>query len=294
MKLRANALLAVAGLCAALSVQAATEITEKARKQGMEGAPPLVATAAVPCTVTDAYKLQMLTKSVNGVNVPAGPPPVDTYEVSCQEGLGYVVMAARKDQKPLSYLCIEALDASSANSRPTTQCVLPGNQGDAQRAAVGKLMSKSSLVCELDRWRGIGHTSNKTLIEVACKNGDDQVLMAPFPLVADPPQLQAMPCLATALDGTISCQLVERAALLSAVDALFNSESGHACEISDRRYMVTTTTGDNYYEVLCKSGAGFVMSRQPSGKAGTTVECSAKLANDLGGCKLGKPAAPSP
>jgi hypothetical protein len=172
--------------------------------------------------------------------------------------------------------------------------VLPGNQGEAQRAAVGKLMSKSSLACELDRWRGIGHTSNKTLIEVACKNGDDQVLMAPFPLVADPPQVQAMPCLATALDGTISCQLVERAALLSAVDALFNRESGHACEISDRRYMVTTTTGDNYYEVLCKSGAGFVMSRQPSGKAGTTVECSARLANDLGGCKLGKPAAPSP
>lgn len=268
-------LLLAMGTLAWLSAQAAAEITEKTRKQGMEGAPALVAAAELPCTIADANK------------VTARGAQVDAYEVSCQQGLGYMVMAGQNKQKPAFYLCIEALDAAPASGHAMMQCELPGNLPEAQRPAIAALVGKTTMSCDLDRWRGIGHTSNKTVIEVACKNGNDQLLMAPYPLTDG--TVQSVPCLSLAAGGSISCNLIDRATQLAAIDALFTSESGHACEISDRRYMVTTTTGDNYYEVLCKSGAGYVMQKKPDGKLGSTIECSAKLASDLGGCKLGKP-----
>jgi hypothetical protein len=268
--------LVAAGALIWLSTLAAAEITDKARKQGMDAAPALLKAADIPCTITDAYK--MATKA----------PQVDTFEVSCQEGLGYVVMPGPAKEPPRFYLCIEALEAAPAAGRALMQCALPGNLPDVQRAAIVMLLGKTTLGCDPDRWRGIGHTSANTVIEVACKDGNDVLLMAPHPLVFNT-AVQTMPCLSRPEGNAISCNLVDRATQLAAVDAMFAKGSGRDCEITDRRYMVTTTTGDNYYELLCKSGSGFVMQKKANGALGNTAECSAKLANDLGGCKLGKP-----
>ena len=266
------------GAITCLSLHAAIEVTDKTRKQGMENAPALIKIAGVPCTVTDAFKMA------------SGGSAGDIYEVACQEGLGYVIRSPQHNQPPPSYLCIDALEI--APGAPTlNKCMLPGNQADAQRTAIAALIGKTNLVCELDRWRGIGHTASKTVIEVLCKGGDDQVLLAAHPLVADSP-VQATPCLGLQAGSSISCQLSNNATQLAAVDALFNKDSGHACDISDHRYMFTTTTGDNYFELMCRTGSGYMIQRKPDGKLGTTIECSAKYATELGGCKLTKPASP--
>jgi hypothetical protein len=267
--------LVAAGALIWLSTLAAAEITDKARKQGMDAAPALLMAAGIPCTVTEAYKM------------PTKPTQADTFEVSCQEGLGYVITPGPAKQPPRFYLCIEAIDAAPSAERTLVHCALAGNLSDAQRPAILALLAKTNLNCDLDRWRGIGHTSVSTVIEVACKDGNDVLLMAPHPLVFNA-TVQAIPCLSRPEGNSISCTLTDRATQLAAVDALFAKDSSRSCEISDRRYMATTTTGDNYYELLCKNGTGYVMQKTANGALGSTTECSAKLAADLGGCKLGK------
>src|SRR4051812_37909039 len=62
----------------------AAAITPKAREQGKAEAPAAIAAAKVTCTPTDAYLIQ-------SGNDPKTKAKMANYEVSCQEGPGYVI-----------------------------------------------------------------------------------------------------------------------------------------------------------------------------------------------------------
>jgi hypothetical protein len=235
----------------------------------------------------------------------------DRYEVACQEGLGYIVTAGLGRNKPTAYLCIEAIGVGRAPTgapggppggppaAPTggrggrgpgdrdnmRSCVLPGNSSDAARAGVTALLATTNGSCDIDQLRGIGRTPNNTLIEVSCKGGDGQIILAANPLAADKP-IEIMPCIEVPEGGAISCLLSDRAAAFAAVDALFSKESGRQCAISQRRFMLTATTGDSFFEFKCQDGAAYIMKRDAKGAFGGSAPCTDDIAKQLGGCTL--------
>src|SRR6188768_443668 len=63
---------------------AAPAVDAKAREAGMKAAPDLIKTAGVSCTVTDARLIGNDKKTAT-----------DYYEVACQQGLGFAVVAKK-------------------------------------------------------------------------------------------------------------------------------------------------------------------------------------------------------
>jgi hypothetical protein len=215
-----------------------------------------------------------------------GPSQPDQYEVACQQGLGYLITEGQRGQPPIAYLCIEATPGAGAGPGPgAMQCALTGNLAEAQRAAVAGYVAKAAPGCELDRWRGVGRTSSNTLIEVSCRQGAGQMLLASNPLAPDK-EVEAVSCLGMDSGGAVKCTLSDPAAQLARADKLFGDESARDCKVRQRRYMLTATTGDVFYEFLCEDGKGYVMQQKSKGEFGGTAECSSKVASDLGGCTL--------
>lgn len=135
-----------------------TQISDKARKQGMEKAPALATASGITCTITDARLIEGSRKSSfagstmnqmsggsgdggggGGSPPPSGgggggggggsPPPsggggggassAQQYEVACSEGLGYVITAAsRKGEQPQASLCLELEDMGAPAGGP--------------------------------------------------------------------------------------------------------------------------------------------------------------------------------
>lgn len=264
--------------------------------------------------------------------LPVGQPLPDRYEVSCQEGLGYLLTAAPgRGAKPVAVTCLEALESATASvaqggpaaaggmapaeggmgagmggggmggggaAAPAVDtCQLPGNSADAQRAAVLALLAKDKdTQCDVDRIRGVGHNAKNTFIEISCKgeNADGYMLAASYPVSPSQP-VEGIPCLGMPETGAVTCRLTNRQALLGAMLAaaedLFVKDSGREqCKVGDRRYIATDGVGNSFYEFMCANGTPYIMARMADGKFGGTAECSEKIATDLGGCKLLKPA----
>jgi hypothetical protein len=98
---------AMLGTLAADVLIGAEAVTDRSRKQGMSEAPALIKAASLPCTVTDARKLQAVGGRQN------------QYEVVCQEGLGYLISeSAVRSQPPNTFLCIESVEAGAAGGPP--------------------------------------------------------------------------------------------------------------------------------------------------------------------------------
>ncbi len=81
----------------------------------MKAAPDLIKTAGVSCTVTDARLIGNDKKTAT-----------DYYEVACQQGLGFAVLA-KKDAAPQTYSCLETAAAGADGKPSALACILPGN-----------------------------------------------------------------------------------------------------------------------------------------------------------------------
>lgn len=150
------ALASIFAMATATTLMAAdnTEISAKARKEGMEKTPALIQTTGINCTLSEARLIESgsrrssfagstLSMSSGGSSGGGGggggggsPPPnggggssgggggggmsagssssTTQYEVACSEGLGYVI-SAPKDKAPEAILCLEM---DSTNSAP--------------------------------------------------------------------------------------------------------------------------------------------------------------------------------
>jgi hypothetical protein len=292
--LTAPARLALASFCMLLTIasQAAPD-TGRATGADSVRVKGLLAAAGVPCTISATLKQSgAVTTTAAGKRAKATTPaPPDRYEVSCQEGLGYLVAAAPgRDSRPAASFCFE----------PTTQappaiCILPGNHADAQRVAIAALLARTGRSgCELDRYRFAGRSVAQTFFEVSCRNADGYVLATSNPLDRAK-KLEAVPCMEVPTASEYACRLTDPeaaiAALTKAAEAMFSRESGRIqCKVHGRRYVMTDAQGNAWFEFMCHDGANYIMARLASGKFGGTDECSAAVVTDLGGCKLPKPA----
>lgn len=259
-----TAALAVAALVPAAVISAPKEakpaaaVDAKAREAGMKEAPPLVAQAGVGCQVSDARLIGADKKSNTSY-----------YEVACQEGMGFALVA-KKDAAPQAFTCLETGQVGADGKDNGLKCVLPAN-ADAKQGLVPYL-KKAGAACDLENARAIGTGNNNSYFEVACKGGAGYILQIAAPLKAEG-EVTANSCLLYDETGNISCKLTDRATQLQIVNTL-TTAANNGCAVKDKRYILSTKT-DNYFEVQCDNGKGYVLQQtSATGALARAIDCA--------------------
>lgn len=270
-----TAALALAALIPATVISAAKEkekpaaVDAKAREAGMKATPDLIKAAGVSCTVTDARLIGNDKKSAT-----------DYYEVACQQGMGFAVVA-KKDTPPQTYSCLETAGAGADGKPSALLCVLPGNADP--KAGLAPYLAKTNTACEIQNARAIGAGAKNAYFEVACKGGVGYVIQTASPVNIDQ-EVVANSCLLYEEGGTVSCKLTDKATQLGIVDTL-NTAAAKNCAIKDKRYILSTKT-DNYFEVACQDGKGYVYQQTATtGAFAKAIDC-AQAGFVGGGCTL--------
>ena len=263
------ALIPAAVISAPKEKAAATTVDAKAREAGMKAAPAVAQAAGISCTVTDARLI--------GNDKKTG---TDYYEVACQQGLGFALLA-KKDEKPQSYSCLETAQAAADGKPSALACILPGN-ADA-KAGLAPYLAKASAACDIQNARAIGAGAKNAYFEVACKGGAGYIVQTSAPVNIDQ-EVIVNSCLLYEEGSNVSCKLTDKATQLAIVDPLA-AASGKNCAVKDKRYVLSTKT-DNYFEVSCQDGKGYMLQQTAAtGALAKTIDC-AQASYVGGGCTL--------
>jgi hypothetical protein len=270
-----TAALALAALIPAAVISAPKEkdkppaVDAKSREAGMKAAPAIVQATGVTCTVTDARILGSDKKT-----------STDYYEVACQEGLGFALIA-KKDAAPTAYTCVETAQPAADGKPSSLACLLPGNANP--KAGLASYVAKTGVSCDIENARAIGSAPKNTYFEVACKGGGGYIVQTANPVNIGQ-EVTANSCLLYDEAGNVSCKLTDKKTQLAVVDTL-NSAAGKNCVIKDKRYVLSTKT-DNYFEVACEDGKGYMLQQTSStGAFAKAIDC-AQASNVDGGCTL--------
>lgn len=264
------------GLAAAMALAAlaaATTAFAAPKDSSATDAPALLTAGHVPCTMTASRFV--------GEGALADKTQVKSYEVACQEGLGYVVIAKVKPAGPPIFFDCLAADRPGPDGKPSaTACKLPANANPG--ASLQPLVDKTGHTCAIDKVRAIGSSPDKNYYELACKDGQGMVLVTP--VTVGGPAATVDNCLALGDGGSLKCTLTTPEQELAVVDPLVGA-SGKACVVKGRRFVGMMTSGDTYYEVACADGKGYMLAANGDGKLSQTVDCA--NATGIGdGCTL--------
>ena len=238
--------------------------------KGKKEAGAFVTAAKIPCTMTDAYY----------IGGGAGPDKVyaDYYEVACKEGLGYILSVKKKEPVPQTTDCI--IMARTSDGKPNKQaCRLPANR----RPYLGLQndFAQGGHPCTVTNGRFVGGTADLFLYEASCSEGGGYIIEAPRAGGA----AKTVNCVIYAASpGNIKCNLISEAQQNSYVDKLV-AASGKPCPVTNRRYVATTTSGEDFYEVACSDNTGFMVKTTVNGAYSAVVPCS-QASGIADGCKL--------
>jgi len=240
------------------------------RAKGMKAAPALITAASLDCQVADAYYIgdqdDPKTHKKNGL-----------YEIACSNGPG-VLIIAHPDNTSQTVSCLELEGGPAGNFR----CMLPGNANAA--AGFTPIVSKVDPKCQVAKARALGQTADGHLVlEIACANGAGYIANAPYPVSASKP-VTLQPCLAVADQEALKCKLTDDASQLAIIDQLA-AQSGKPCQVKDRRYVLSTEDGMNFYEIACQDGHGYMLQQAADEHLVNTIDC-ANADFVGGGCTL--------
>ncbi len=270
-----SAALAVAILVPAAVISAPKEqkgkpaIDAKARETGMKEAPALIQASGAGCTVSDARFI--------GEDKKAG---AKYYEVACNEGMGFALIG-KKDAAPQVYTCLESSQPGPDGKVGGLACILPGNENPG--AALAPFVKKGGVNCDIENTRAIGSGAKNSYFEVACKGGAGYIVQTVAPLNING-EVTVNSCLLYEEGGNVSCKLTNRQTQLNVVDTL-NGAAGVNCAIKDKRYILSTKT-DNYFEVACQDGKGYVYQQtSATGAFARAIPC-AQASFVGGGCTM--------
>ena len=162
-----GALVAAAAATAAPAAPAMPPITPDALAAGMKAAPALVAAANLTCTVTAARLM--------GTGTTADKAQASFYEVACQQGMGYVIVAKAKAAAPIAFDCLMMAKPGPDGKVGSLICQLPANLNPSQ--GLQPLVTQSGRVCTVENARVVDQTTDqKNLYEVACSDGTGLIL----------------------------------------------------------------------------------------------------------------------
>ena len=253
-----------------LSLKNSLSLKERA-KIGMDAAPGLIKAAQIPCTLSEARFM------FAAIGADKGRAKV--YEVACQEGLGYVLIAKDKNPVPDAVDCIK-LSTKSPDGKPNPlACKLPGNRHPA--LGLQSVVAKAGHTCTVSNGRYVGSTTAADIYEVACTEGGGYVLETSRDGSAAP---KTTNCVIYGSGGGIKCSLTTDAQQNSYVDKMV-AASGKPCTIAGRRYVGSTPDGADFYEVSCSDKTGFMIKTAANGGFGEATDCL-KAAGIGGGCTL--------
>ena len=244
-------------------------IDAKAREAGMKEAPPLMQAANSGCTVTDARLIGADKKSNTSY-----------YEVACQDSIGFAVIA-KKDTAPQVFTCLESNNPAPDGKPSALACVLPANADP--KAGLVPFVKKTGVACDIENARAIGSGAKNSYFEVACKGGTGYIIQTTTPINVDQ-EVVANSCLLYEEGGNVSCKLTDKATQLAVVDTLA-AGSGKNCAVKDKRYVLSTKT-DNYFEVACQDGKGYMLQQAAAGGALVKAIDCAQASFVGGGCTL--------
>ena len=246
-------------VAAAKKPAAAGAIDPKYREKGMADTPALATAAGLNCTVTDAVWI--------GEDKKTGQ---SYYEVACNPGLGGVLLVKKDDPKPAFYPCLETAKPGPDGKPGSLACKLPANADPVQ--AIAPFVAKSGVTCAIDKARSIGASTKNTFFEVSCQGGYGFIVVASYPADANL-EVKANTCLAYEPGGNLSCELTSRESQLAMVDTLA-AASGKNCAVTNKRYILSSTTGSMYFEVACQDGKGYVLERAANGSLARAIDCA--------------------
>ncbi|MFO1400983.1 MAG: hypothetical protein U1F30_07195 [Steroidobacteraceae bacterium] len=318
-------LVVLVAFAASVGISAEAPPDPALRSAGMSGAPPILKALDIQCRLVNARYIKPYIQPGSSAREKVGNQVMDVlttgatqsvyavpeeydwvlserYEVACDGGLGYVLVAgnvktgvqsARKSQ---AYLCAEAaqmstgksvkvgIDAILANALAEQRCVLSENAEAAQREALAALALRGGASCDIQQMRAAGRAGSNSYIDLACADGTGVLLALAFPVKSDS-TVQAAPCFAVPESSGVQCQLVPRAQSIAAVDALM-ARSGADCKVANRRLVGAMRNGDSLYEYACEGGQGYILRTNTRGEIIGGVDCGDAEAKPLGGCKL--------
>jgi hypothetical protein len=239
--------------------------------KGKKEAPAYVTASKVPCTMTDGYYV--------GGGPGADKVFTDYYEVSCQEGLGYILAVKKGNPVPTAFDCV--IMAQTPDGKPSKQaCRLPGNRHPI--LGLQTLVTQAGHPCTVNKGRFVGPTTDIFIYEVGCSEGGGYILETDRHGVA-PPKTTSCVIYASSAGG-IKCTVSSDAEQNSYVDKLV-AASGKPCTVENRRYVASTTTGEDFYEIACSDKSGFMVKTTKNGAYSSVVTCA--LASGIAdGCKL--------
>ena len=273
-----TAALAVAVLIPAAVISAPKEekgkpaIDAKAREAGMKEAPAVIQASGAGCTVSDARFI--------GEDKKAG---AKYYEVACSEGEGFAVIA-KKDVAPQVYSCLESSQPGPDGKVGGLACILPGNANPG--AGLAAYVKKGGANCDIENTRAIGSGAKNSYFEVACKGGAGYIIQTVAPLNING-EVTVNSCLLYEEGGNVSCKLTNRQTQLAVVDTLTPAAAaaGTKCDIKDKRYVLSTKS-DNYFEVSCQDGKGYMYQQTAAtGAFARAIPC-AQAGFVGGGCTM--------
>jgi len=274
-----TAALAVAVLIPAAVISAPKEekgkpaaVDAKAREAGMKEAPAIVQASGAGCTVSDARFI--------GEDKKAGSK---YYEVACNEGMGFALIS-KKDAGPQVYTCLESSQPGPDGKVGGLACILPGNANPG--AGLAPFVKKGGANCDIENTRAIGSGAKNSYFEVACKGGAGYIVTTTSPMnIAGDVAVNS--CLLYEEGGNVSCKLTNRQTQLAVVDSLTPAAAaaGTKCDIKDKRYVLSTKT-DNYFEVSCQDGKGYMYQQtSATGAFARAIPC-AQAGFVGGGCTM--------
>jgi hypothetical protein len=203
---------------------------------------------------------------------------VFVYEVSCNNGFGYIVEGPKGGTADTVVSSCAAMAASGKKDNAMA-CQLPENldvKGQVQAA-----MSKAGSSCAVQdaKWIGLNPKDHTDVLEVACA--------AP-----SPGYIVSMPQTADAHTRVVNCMMQNYKCALTTPEqqtAWVKSMAAHsnqACDVTQSRYVGSDSKdGTSFFEVACSKGAGFMFSLNSAGAFQQAIGC-ADAGNLAGGCTL--------
>lgn len=243
----------------------AAKLTKEQYQRGAKDVPALIPAAGIVCTPD-----QMVWKG-KGTD-PKTKIESNAYEVSCKEGLGYVLVTSSADPKPKAFDCLAAASSPQV-------CALPGN-ADPKRG-VGMRAAAAGRPCDVTQasYVGTSPTTGQTFYELACSAGGG------FQLAVNGAQTETVDCI-TLIGSGRECKLTTPAQAMAAINPAIQRANRPSCATKDTRFIGNSTDGqDTYFEIACQSGPGYILDVDSKLAFKQAVDCS-RAAGIGGGCKL--------